>query len=298
MRGGPYREGVTLEGWREKFQKALASRFALRLHMTLLMALVMGTGVLSARLLRSLSPSMGLRYGVSVLVAYAAFFVLVRLWLRYASETLLSEAPREALPPEARALAGQLGEPVPEAVPDPLLVVHDDRGLLATQVGVDMAHAAVTGPPARFRGDPSVPDVSGVGSGPSSSGSSGDASGGSSGGGFSVDADEGVVVVVVVVAVVAVVAAVFGAAVMSVWQAPAILGEAAFEVVLAATLARAARRMEGRSWSRALWKATWGRALAVLIVAMAAGFAAQAVCPSATTMGEAVSRCVMARPTT
>lgn len=293
MRGGPYREGVTLEGWREKFQKALASRFALRLHMTLLMALVMGTGVLSARLLRALSPSMGLRYGVSVLVAYAAFFVLVRLWLRYASETLLSEAPREALPPEARALAGQLGEPVPEAVPDPMLVAHDDRGLLATQVGVDMAHAAVSGPPSRFRGDPSVPDVSGVGSG-----ASGDATSGSSGGGFSVDADEGVVVVVVVVAIVAVVAAVFGAAVMSVWQAPAILGEAAFEVVLAATLARAARRMEGRSWSRALWKATWGRALAVLIVAMAAGFAAQAVCPSATTMGEAVSRCVMARPAT
>lgn len=294
MRGAPYREGVTLEGWREKFQKALASRFALRLHMTLLMALVMGTGVLSARLLQPLSSSMGLRYGVSVLIAYAAFFVLVRLWLRYASETLLSEAPREALPPEARALAGQLGEPVPQAVPDPSLVVYDDRGVYATQMGVDMAHAAVSGPPSRFRGDPSVPDVSGV-----AGGSSGDASSGASGGGgFSVDADEGVVVVVVVVAIVAVVAAVFGAAVMSVWQAPAILGEAAFEVVLAATLARAARRMEGRSWSRALWKATWGRALAVLIVAMAAGFAAQAVCPSATTMGEAVSRCVMERPAT
>jgi len=291
MERGPYRNAVSLEGWQQRFRDVLSSRFGLRLHMSLIMMLVMGTGVLVARLLKPVVTSMGIRYGFAVALAYAAFFGFVRLWLHYASERLLTEAPREAVPAEARAIVGQMGEPVPEPSG-----FRDDAGVYQAQAAADVMHLAMSPSVGSHRArNYDVPDVS-LPSGGNSAGSSGggSSSGGSSGGGVSLDADgEGLAVVVVLAVVALVVLAVFGVAVMSVWQAPAILGEAAFELVLAGTLARAARRVDGRSWSRALWKATWGRALAVLLVAMVAGFAAQAVCPGVDTMRAAVRQCVM-----
>ncbi len=286
---GPYREAVSLEGWQQRFRTVLASRFGLRLHMTLMMLLVIGTGILTARVFLPVVSSMAVRYGLAVVCAYAAFFGLVRLWLRYAAETLLTEAPREVVPAEARAIVGQMGEPIaPTAT-----FVHGDAGVYQAQVAVDAMHMAAMSPSGGGRSrswdvpDPSLPDLGG----PAEAASGGGGSSGS--GGVSLDVDgEGVVAVVVIAVVVAVVAAVFGAAALSVWQAPAILGEAAFELVLAGTLARAARRVEGRSWSRTLWKATWGRALLVLVMAVGAGAIAQSVCPGVQTMGEAVTRCV------
>jgi hypothetical protein len=286
MERGPYRNAVSLEGWQQRFREVLTSRFGLRLHMSLIMMLVMGTGVLVARLLKPVVSSMGIRYGFAVALAYAAFFGFVRVWLHYASERLLTEAPREAVPAEARAIVGQMGEPVREPSG-----FRDDAGVYQAQAAVDVMHMAAMSPSSgghRTR-NYDVPDVS-LPSGGESAGSSG----GGSGSSVSLDADgEGLAVVVVLAVVALVVLAVFGVAVMSVWQAPAILGEAAFELVLAGTLARAARRVEGRSWSRALWKATWGRALAVMILAMVAGFAAQSVCPGVDTMRAAVRQCVM-----
>lgn len=287
MMRGPYREAVSLEGWQQRFRTVLASRFGLRLHMTLMMFLVIGTGILAARVFLPVVGSMAARYGLAVVCAYAAFFGLVRLWLRYASETLLTEAPRDVIPAEARALVGQLGEPIAPVG----TFVHGDAGVYHAHAAVDAMHIAAMSPSGSGRGrswdvpDPSMPDLGGSAEAATD--------GGGGGGGVSLDVDgEGLAAVVVIAVVVAVVAAVFGAAALSVWQAPAILGEAAFELVLAATLARAARRVEGRSWSRTLWKATWGRALVVLVMAVGAGAIAQSVCPGVNTMREAYTRCV------
>lgn len=286
MREGPYRQGFSLERWQQRFQQAMSSRFALRLHMTLLMLGVLGVGVLAGRVLRPLVPSMGLRYGLQVLLGYATFFGLVRLWLGYAAKTLLAELPAETVPPEARALVGVVGEPVPEAS---ALTDRSDPGddLLAVQVAADLTNAVASSTPSARAA--SAVDPASI---PATTGAS------SSGGGLDLGgADgEGFVVVVVVGAIVAVLLAIFGAAALSVWQAPAILGEAAFEVVLGASLARAARRLEGRNWARSLWRATWGRSLVLLLIASAAGLAVQSVCPGVETLGEAISQCVRSRP--
>lgn len=279
MRSGPFRQGLSLEGWKQRFQSALTSRFALRFHMTLLVLGVLGVGVLAGQALRPVVHSMGLRYALTVLLGYGAFFGVVRLWLGYAARTLIAEVPAEALPPEAPALVGRLGEAVAAATPPP------PDGLLAGQLAVDLTSPSVHS----TRGRDAVDGLTL----PSGSGSGG----GGGGGGFDLGGDgEGFVVVVVVGAIVAVLLAVFGAAALSVWQAPAILGEAAFEMVLGATLARAARRIEGRNWALALWRATWARTLALLVVATIAGFAVQTVCPGVATLGEAVDRCVRDRP--
>jgi hypothetical protein len=102
-----------------------------------------------------------------------------------------------------------------------------------------------------------------------------------------------VVVILVVVAVVAVV--VLGAAAWCIWEAPVILGEAAFELALASALARASRTLEGRSWSHALLRSTWKPALVVLALAVLGGAMIQAVCPGVTTFHAAWDRCVVHR---
>jgi hypothetical protein len=97
--------------------------------------------------------------------------------------------------------------------------------------------------------------------------------------------------------VVAVVAAVvLGAAEGCIWEAPVILGEAAFELALASALARASRTLEGRSWSHALWRSTWKPALLVLALAVGGGAVIQTVCPGVPTLHAALDRCVDHRP--
>ncbi len=67
-----------------RFCGALTHRYFIRVHMTVMLSLVILSGVLAGRLLGMAGVgNMGLRYPAAVLVSYAAFFGLVRLWLAY-----------------------------------------------------------------------------------------------------------------------------------------------------------------------------------------------------------------------
>ena len=89
--------------------------------------------------------------------------------------------------------------------------------------------------------------------------------------------DEGCVVVLLI-------ALVFSLLIISVyliWTAPALLGEAAFEALLAASLAKRAKKIESRGWVGTVWRATVWPFLAVLAISIVLGWYAQKECPEA-----------------
>lgn len=78
-----------------------------------------------------------------------------------------------------------------------------------------------------------------------------------------------------------------------IYAAPAILGEAVFEVLLAAALARRARKLAAGGWSGSVFRATVWIFLAVLAFSVTLGWYAQKSCPEARRIRDAIN-CVSA----
>lgn len=96
----------------------------------------------------------------------------------------------------------------------------------------------------------------------------------------------GIVLMIVLIAVVVLLG---GIAIYFVYTAPALLGEAAFEAVLAASIARRAKRAEGSGWIGAVWRATVWPFAGVLLLSMLLGWVAQKHCPEALRLRDAVN---------
>ena len=77
---------------------------------------------------------------------------------------------------------------------------------------------------------------------------------------------------------------VLGVGVFLIWQAPAILAEAAFNTVLAASLVRSAKRMHEPDWVGSVFKATWKPFAVVFSLALVAGSAMHHYLPKAARM--------------
>jgi hypothetical protein len=132
---------------------------------------------------------------------------------------------------------------------------------------------------------PAAPIVPGP-TAPRSAGSS-SSGGGSSGSLFDADVDEGVVLLLFALLL----AVIFGAGIYLVYQAPAILTEAAFEAVLASGLVKASRRMTRAGWMGSIFRSTWVPFAIVLAMAIAFGFVAKSFCPDAAKISDVLAGC-------
>jgi hypothetical protein len=104
------------------------------------------------------------------------------------------------------------------------------------------------------------------------------------------DADDGAFWILAVLGLVLLL--LFGIGAYVVYQAPAILADAAFEVVLASGLARASRRLARAGWAGSLFRATALPFAAVLVGAGLAGGALDRLCPAASRLAEVFHRCL------
>jgi hypothetical protein len=97
--------------------------------------------------------------------------------------------------------------------------------------------------------------------------------------------DEGGLALVIVLGVLAVLLfSVLGVGIFLIWQAPAILAEAAFNAVLAASLARSTKRMHEPDWVGSVFKATWKPFAVVFSLSLVAGYAMHHYLPKAARM--------------
>ena len=279
-----------------RFCSALTHRYFIRVHMTVMLGLVLLSGVLAGRLLWMAGvTNMGFRYPAAVLVSYAAFFGLIRLWLAYVcrADRAGRATAREASSRGSSSASGWTfggGSGSGGSGSGSSLVGGGGSGggagaSDAWEGGSPQPMAIMAGP----SGDVSSGGESSASSASSSHGLFSRLGGSSSGGGGGGDGDGLLLLILFGVLV----AAVCGAGVYVVYQAPVILSDAAFQAVLAGGLAHTARGVHDRSWERSILKATAIPFGLVLVFAAVFGFEAHRLCPGATTVRQVLRTCVM-----
>jgi len=92
--------------------------------------------------------------------------------------------------------------------------------------------------------------------------------------------------------------AVFGSSLYLIWEAPTVLGEAAFQMILATSLRRAAPQSGAPGWAGSVFRKTWVPFVAALLVAGAFACAAKSSCPRATRLTEVLHECRQNSPAT
>jgi hypothetical protein len=101
--------------------------------------------------------------------------------------------------------------------------------------------------------------------------------------------DEGGLALVVVLSLLAVLLfSVLGGAAYLIWEGPAILSEAAFNALLAASLVKSSRRMNEPDWLGSVFKATWKPFSAILTFSLLAGWAMHHYLPKAVQIADVI----------
>jgi hypothetical protein len=259
----------------DRFRNALTHRYFIRLHMTILLALVLLSGILASRLLIVAGVrNMGVRYPIAVVISYLSFFGLVRIWIAY-----VTRASRK------RARSGSEGS----------LDVGDvvSGGGSGGSSGSGGGGRWLSGG-GRFGGggssasfaDDAAPRMAAVPiASPAKSGAS------SSSSGFSIDLDGDGLLLLVLFALL--VLGICGVGAYLVYQAPVILSEAAFHVALVPGLVRTARNSHDPGWIPGVLRATVLPFAIVLALAALFGYQAHKRCPGAVSVRQVFTRCIL-----
>ncbi len=257
----------------------VAKRYATRFHMTLIIAGSISTGALvTSSLMGAGVDALWLRWLPALAAAYLAFFAGVWLWLHLSAYGRhLREARRRAghslVDGGADVLDGLVNIPWPRGGSVAREVLRsgagtfDGGGASASWVA-DSASSIASSPPSGL--------VDGLGE------VAGEAVGG-------LASDEGGLALAIAIALLALMLAIFfGAAAYVVWQAPAILGEVVFEVLLGSPLVKGVKAVEAGNWAGALLGHTWKPFGLVAGFALAFAAFAGAAAPQARTAAQVI----------
>ena len=247
---------------RQKFINSLKKRSSLRLHMTIILLATSMAGVLASKgMFVSGLHNVAIRYPVTVICAYLVFFAAIKVWL-----WIMTDAPVSSSNDTGGRVLDTIDLPLPSGGPGQ--PVFSGGGGLSDGGGANGDF-----------GDTLVDMASGTGDILDGAGDVvGDIAGGAAD-------DEGGLVLVIVLGLLAVLLfSVLGAGVFLIYQAPAILAEAAFDAVLAASLVRSSRKMNQPDWIGSIFKATWKPFAVVLLLAIVAGWAMHHYLPLASRM--------------
>ncbi len=265
---------------------AALQRKPLRVHMAVMLGATLAAGIGASKLLLVLGLDDVLwRYPLIVLVSYGVFFAVVKLWLiLFAGAKLALFDPTgivDGLPSGSGGGGGSAGGLGGGTFGG------GSFGGGGVSAGFQPVALPVVDPPPADLPLPAPSLTGGGGGGAGSGGGSGSGSGGSLLDGLgSLDDDSGLLLVVI--ALVALLVAVFGAGALLIWHAPAILGEAAFNTLLAAGLYRRAHAIGRPGWAGSVFRATRWPFAGVLVVSAAAGWVMHRFVPEAHRVADVV----------
>jgi len=255
---GEARAKARLAGW-------LSRRFFLRFHFSLILAASFAVGLLATKGFLALGlETLHWRWPLALLAAYLSFLLCVRLWLSYVGlGRYLGDRDSQLELPDLNLSGGGGSSGGGSAIDVPLPTVDGGGG----QFGGGGAS-----------GDFGLAATDGGGDGLLASPlkAVGEAAGGSDGG------------CLVVLAILALLAVIFGIGIYLVWQAPALLAEAAFEAALAAGLVKPLRRLDDPGWLGGTLRATWVPFLVIFACAMGIAGLAEHYAPEAATLPQAI----------
>lgn len=245
---------------------ALQAKYSTRLHMFLIVAASVSVAVLTTRfMLHHGVHAMWIRYAFALLLAYGTFFVGVWVWLHlspYGCHLRAQWRKEDLSLPDINGLPNvniSGGSTHPVEAPFQGGGGGFDGGGAAGSWDVPNASVSVDMPSTNL--------LDGVGD-------------------VGIDDEGGIFVVIAGILLAIVLAAVFGATAYVIYQAPAILAEVIFEVLLGSPLARGAKALDTAHWASALLKKTWVPFGVMAVAAMSFAFFCNALFPQAATAGQ------------
>ena len=259
------------------------TRIRTRWHMSLILGGVALTGVLSSKIMLWLGlDTVPLRLGLAFLIAYACFFVFIRIWLY-------------VFTPDNAGARHRSNVDWSDAIPD------GNIGLPGVGSGGSSgASGTFSGGGGSFGGGGaggSWDDNPTAGVVPAALTDAGTAAGASDSSFKLPDLDigdsKGAGAIVLLLALIVLLAAILGSAGYLIYQAPIILSEALFEFLLSSGLVVSMKKMKEHDWMGSVLRATWVPALIMFVLTIATGVAAMLVCPTANTLWNAFRQCVV-----
>jgi hypothetical protein len=250
---------------KQKIQRVISSRFAVRWHMTLIITASFLAGLITTKLLLAAGNSaMMFRYPFSVLIAYLTFLWGVWLWLAYAGYA------HHFVRKHHSYIDGGNFPDIPNITSDVMPRV-DAFSCHGGDFGGGGASGSWDTPGLEF-----TPDGGG-----DISGGAAEVVGGAAGEG-------GCFVVLIGLSLLAIV---FGIGIYFIYEAPVILAEAVFEALLAGGLIRVAKRMRyDASWSDGVIKKTWPAFILVLLGSFLFAWAASYYAPETKDLPEVIAK--------
>lgn len=262
-----------------RFMRHIKERFFLRFHMSLILLGTALSGLIASKLLLIAGmENIIIRYPLTVVCSYLAFFVFVKLWLAYLSTRRAFQASNivdNVVPdlPSFSGGGGGTGSGSGSSLPS-------FRGGGGGSGGGGGASGTFEGPAANAQAAFIPP--SGTADTASSAGKSvGDALSGF----FDID-DEGIILIAIGVLL----AAIFGSAIYLIYIAPHILSEAAFNFLLGSSLIKSYHRMNREDWVGSVFKDTYKPFLVVLLVSFGAAWVIHHYAPDITKISDIFAR--------
>ena len=252
---------------------SLQSQYWTRFHMVLIIAACVSMAVLTTRLMLSAGVmQMWVRYAAALLFAYGTFFMGVWVWLhlsQYGRHLRADWGRRERWQGDGLDIVpniniGGSGSATPAELPFQAGGGNFDGGGAGgswdvpadTSVSVEMPGSGV---------------LDGVGGIAEAGGDEG-----------------GCLLIIAGILLAIALSAVFGATFYVIYQAPAILAEVIFEVLLGSPLARGAKALDSANWVSVLLKKTWKPFALMAAASMAFAVFCHIAFPQVTTAGQAI----------
>lgn len=264
---------------KETFLSTFRRRHSLRLHMSAILLATACSGVLASKLFLAFRvENFVIRYPLAVLFSYLVFFVCIKLWLLYVTPRRAGHSHlTDWLDLPTPSSGGSGGGNIPSFSGGGGAF---DGGGATEAFDLDLS-AAAEGPLSAVSEGASSCIEEGVSSAAEGAGEVVGEAAGAIGEG-------GIVGVVVLVVLSVLIAAILGSAVYIFSEAPAILSEAAFEGLLAASLVKKTRMIDDEDWIGSIFKTTWKPFAIILAVAFLAALILHSYFPEATRLSDIV----------
>jgi hypothetical protein len=259
---------------KKKFKARFLKKVFARLHMSLIMICTVMSGLILSKVMLIMGiKNMLIRFPIVLIGAYISFFIIMKLWLWYLTSSyrkkrieVLDSA--DLLQPGFETGSTNISTPFEGGggqfggagasgsfeYGETINLVSES--LDGTTIVTDSASDAVA--------DTAGEAVSGI-------------------------AEEGGIVLIALAVILIVI---LGGGIFLIYQAPLILSEAAFEVVLASSLIKSSKKMDSPDWIGSVFRTTWKPFFFTLSVSLVGAAIIVSYCPQATKLTEVIKKCI------
>jgi hypothetical protein len=253
---------------RKKFKKRFIKNVFTRFHMSLILLGTILSGIIFSKILLIFGlEHMVIRFIIVLSFSYLSFFLFMKIWLHYLTTPYRKKKYSDSLIDAVDIMT---------SVPD---FTSTGGVKIFSGQGGDFGGAGASGAFESINCASEIPASESVV----------EATAETAGEAISGLADEGGLLLISLALLLLVF---FGGGIYLIYEAPVIISEAAFELVLAASLIKKAKKIDNPDWIGSVFRSTWPAFALTSVITIIAGYALMSYCPQATKITEVVRFCI------